>query len=712
MHAFECKPAAALVAVCLALDTGCAGTDTGSPATASTQIQVAISPSTATVPPSQGIDFIVSISGTSNTAATWSVEEGTSGGGVTQSGHYTAPPAAGLFHVVVRSAADPGRSARAAVTVSATPVVRVSVVPQIARVDVGGSQQFTASVTGTPDDSVRWSVVEGAGGNVSGAGLYSAPHTAGVYHVRATSTVDPSASGDAEVRVTVPQQHATVAISPATTSVSANGNVQFSATVTGVNDPSVTFQVVEAAGGAITAGGWYTAPASPGDYHVKAVSVADLSASATATVSVSASPSVTVSILPPSASVSTGGTQAFSATVTGAADLSVAWSVQEADGGSVDVSGLYRAPQRGGVFHVVATSHADPSKSAAATVTVAGKVTVTIKPVAGPHYEAIWKTGDAKYSIGPGTAIQFGATVDGAADPSVTWSIDEGGAGGTIDGGLYTFPADDPYVRIYDQSPKARIFHVRATSNADHSASASVTIDENLVNNGGGALADPQIYLIWWGDAGEFPPDAMAGMADFFGHLGGSGLTRIASQYMPGGVPLTPTIRGTLYDSSPPATDLPVGAEAAHICAVLQEHGLTPQSNWFVFLFLSRGIDAARNKYCGWHSIRTCDGVTSFQFATMPSQADLGCVIEKHPGYDLHCSPYSATTNALASVVSHEFMEGITDPHLNAWQDSRGGLGEIGDKCNFKFLKCTQMGSSSFQLQLEWSNDAGACVQP
>ena len=27
-------------------------------------------------------------------------------------------------------------------------------------------------------------------------------------------------------------------------------------------------------------------------------------------------------------------------------------------------------------------------------------------------------------------------------------------------------------------------------------------------------------------------------------------------------------------------------------------------------------------------------------------------------------------------------MEAITDPRLNAWQDSTGGAGENGDKCN------------------------------
>jgi hypothetical protein len=40
-------------------------------------------------------------------------------------------------------------------------------------------------------------------------------------------------------------------------------------------------------------------------------------------------------------------------------------------GGTIDQTGLYSSPtDREGVYHVVATSHANPSKSGAATVTV------------------------------------------------------------------------------------------------------------------------------------------------------------------------------------------------------------------------------------------------------------------------------------------------------------------------------------------------------
>ncbi len=52
------------------------------------------------------------------------------------------------------------------------------------------------------------------------------------------------------------------------------------------------------------------------------------------------------------------------------ANVPVTWAVEEAGGGVVDAEGLYRAPRQSGVYHLVATSKADPSQVARATVIV------------------------------------------------------------------------------------------------------------------------------------------------------------------------------------------------------------------------------------------------------------------------------------------------------------------------------------------------------
>ena len=76
---------------------------------------------------------------------------------------------------------------------------------------------------------------------------------------------------------------------------------------------------------------------------------------------------VAVAISPSTASVVSGGTKQFSATVTGTSTTGVTWS---ASGGTISSTGLYTAGGTGGSYAVTATSLADRSKSAQAKVTV------------------------------------------------------------------------------------------------------------------------------------------------------------------------------------------------------------------------------------------------------------------------------------------------------------------------------------------------------
>ena len=83
-------------------------------------------------------------------------------------------------------------------------------------------------------------------------------------------------------------------------------------------------------------------------------------------------PDVRVTVSPSTATVVAGATQTFTASVVGAPDAGVTWSVQEGDaGGQVSADGVYVAPDAPGTYHVVATSRADPTQGAVATVSVA-----------------------------------------------------------------------------------------------------------------------------------------------------------------------------------------------------------------------------------------------------------------------------------------------------------------------------------------------------
>jgi len=103
--------------------------------------------------------------------------------------------------------------------------------------------------------------------------------------------------------------------------------------------------------------------------------------------SVGAKPAkVEITMFPATAKVVVGKPIDFAATVTGAPSSEVTWKVEEGDdAGQIQTRGVYAkegaislyctytAPKTPGTYHLVATSTADPGKSASAEITVAAK---------------------------------------------------------------------------------------------------------------------------------------------------------------------------------------------------------------------------------------------------------------------------------------------------------------------------------------------------
>jgi len=182
----------------------------------------------------------------------------------------------------------------------------VNITPTTATLAPGGTQQFTATVSGS--GGVNWSIKEGSsGGTIVSTGLsevppggssstsytanYFAPNTSGIYHVVATSTVDSSQSATATVSVTA--SASSISISPSSVTVPAGAVQTFAAIVPGGG--SATWSVQEgAAGGSVTFAGIYTAPAATGTYHVLATNSANSAQTATATVNVIAATAYSV----------------------------------------------------------------------------------------------------------------------------------------------------------------------------------------------------------------------------------------------------------------------------------------------------------------------------------------------------------------------------------------------------------------------------------
>ncbi len=247
-------------------------------------------------------------------------------------------------------------------------------------------------------------------------------------------------------------QSVSVGVEPTSAQVQVGSTAHFAATVTGTADTGVVWQVVETGGGAVDATGRYPAPGTPGVFHVRASSRATPTAQADGTVTVVAPVAVTVS--PRTPSVVAGGTIAFSATVQNATNTAVDWSVSGTGCGTITTAGLYTAPAAAASCTVVATSQQDPSRSDAATVTVTAPpppIVVTITPATGAADACRTAT--------------FSATVTGTSNTAVTWSVQEGVAGGTISStGVYTAPS------------VAGTYHVVATSAASPASSANVPV--------------------------------------------------------------------------------------------------------------------------------------------------------------------------------------------------------------------------------------------
>jgi hypothetical protein len=174
---------------------------------------ITVSPATVSVALGGTQQFTADVRGVGNTAVVWMVNGKTGGdstyGTISGSGLYTAPatiPNSSTITITATSQADWRQQASATVNLAS---VAVSVQPTSASVYTNGQQQFTATVTGTTNTQVNWTVNTIAGGNatygtITTSGLYTAPASVpspATATVTATSQVDTSKTGSATVAV-------------------------------------------------------------------------------------------------------------------------------------------------------------------------------------------------------------------------------------------------------------------------------------------------------------------------------------------------------------------------------------------------------------------------------------------------------------------------------------------------------------------------------
>ncbi len=131
----------------------------------------------------------------------WEIAEPHGGGFLRSRGlniTYVAPQAAGTYRLVARAKRADGSNMKQVVEVVVLPLLRIE--PAAPVVAQGGSINLSANTRGLAKNTVTWSV-EANGGSISSEGVYTAPRAKGVYHVQATSTLDPNLTATVSVRV-------------------------------------------------------------------------------------------------------------------------------------------------------------------------------------------------------------------------------------------------------------------------------------------------------------------------------------------------------------------------------------------------------------------------------------------------------------------------------------------------------------------------------
>jgi hypothetical protein len=518
LPSFRAAPALALL-IASASAVGCGSAVTSSPAVQPppATINVTVTPAAASLLLGNTQVFTPTVTGTTDTTVSWSVNGIVGGspltGTVNASGVYTAPlvlPTLTTVTVTAQSIADATKQASATITILTD--ISISLTPASIGVELGAIQPFHATIgsSGHPDIAVRWSIsgpaCPTACGSLDASGNYTAPQILPIpatVTLTAQSLADPYKQASATITIT---SNFSLQLS-APSSVASGGSAAIAATLTPVatSNPAttlswtlsgpgcsgsscgvltvVTTQALSA--GAMSTSATYTAPVTPPSPNTVTISVtpqADPTKKAQAVITVQ--PGVGVTLAPSAATLTSNHRITLTAQVFGSTSSAVTWTVNAIANGTGTVGQIclvasnpcqplttgnnlqvdYQAP--GAIptpnpVTVRATSVADATRSATAQITVINHDVVTVLP--------------STVTLAPLAVQQFSATVLGAGNQAVVWQIrgtpcSLAGACGAVDAnGIYTAPGS---------APSPNTFTIVAVSADDPSQSglANVTI--------------------------------------------------------------------------------------------------------------------------------------------------------------------------------------------------------------------------------------------
>lgn len=253
---------------------------------------------------------------------------------------------------------------------------------------------------------------------------------------------------------------------------------------------------------------------------------------------------------------------------------------------------------------------------------------------------------------------------------------------------------------------------------AQQSLSGTATITGNGIDYHGGPMmvGSHDVYLIWYGNwngnsAVSFLPSLISG-------LNGSPYFSINTTYsngVPQSVPNGVALSGQTFDNYSQGTVLDDGKMQAIVSNSFGIFGTDP--NGIYFVLASADVNETSHGgfctgHCGWHGHASLNGTDiMYSFVGNGDRCISNCAVlnqtvspNGNPGGD-----------EMASVISHELSETVTDPDLNAWFDSNGN--ENADKCAYTYGSTfttgngaaanVTLGGFNFLIQQNWVNDGG-----
>jgi hypothetical protein len=231
-----------------------------------------------------------------------------------------------------------------------------------------------------------------------------------------------------------------------------------------------------------------------------------------------------------------------------------------------------------------------------------------------------------------------------------------------------------------------------------------------LLNSSNGT----NVYYIWYGNwSGNSATSILPALAS---NIGGSPYFNINTTYYDGSNKKVTNAVHYLQatsDNYSQGTALSDAQVASVVSSAITSGRLPKDTNAVYFVLTSSDVNETSGfctQYCGWHSNTSVSGSTiKYAFIGNPDRCPSSCAAQT-------TSPNNnAGADGMASIISHELEEAVTDALGTAWYDRRGN--ENADKCAWTFgtEKTASNGSKynmtlggyNFLIQQNWVNAGG-----